>query len=264
MTRTLLVAPTGHGVGLTAVCLGLVHALQQQGVDVGFYKPLSQPRPDGAAVDRSTALVRLTSSLHPPEPIAADEVQSRLSQNALDQLMEDVVAAGEPVVSSHDVVVVEGLVPGSGLVYSGRANLALAKALDADVLLVGAMTGADIDSLAETMAIAARTYRAGEHDRVVGAVANRLPDVTAPTVQQLRTAPGRARHRARRRGPVPAGARLAAAARHRRRPRRPGAQRGRAGPAGEGRHRRRAGRARAAAAARGGPAASSCPATGTR
>ena len=188
MTRTLLVAPTGHGVGLTAVCLGLVHALQQQGVDVGFYKPLSQPRPDGAAVDRSTALVRLTSSLHPPEPIAADEVQSRLSQNALDQLMEDVVAAGEPVVSSHDVVVVEGLVPGSGLVYSGRANLALAKALDADVLLVGAMTGADIDSLAETMAIAARTYRAGEHDRVVGAVANRLPDVTVPTVQQLRTA----------------------------------------------------------------------------
>ena len=188
MTRTLLVAPTGHGVGLTAVCLGLVHALQQQGVDVGFYKPLSQPRPDGAAVDRSTALVRLTSSLHPPEPIAADEVQSRLSQNALDQLMEDVVAAGEPVVSSHDVVVVEGLVPGSGLVYSGRANLALAKALDADVLLVGAMTGADIDGLAETMAIAARTYRAGEHDRVVGAVANRLPDVTVPTVQQLRTA----------------------------------------------------------------------------
>ena len=85
-------------------------------------------------------------------------------------------------------MVVEGLVPGSGLVYSGRANLALAKALDADVLLVGAMTGADIDGLAETMAIAARTYRAGEHDRVVGAVANRLPDVTVPTVQQLRTA----------------------------------------------------------------------------
>ena len=27
MTRTLLVAPTGHGVGLTATCLGLVHAL---------------------------------------------------------------------------------------------------------------------------------------------------------------------------------------------------------------------------------------------
>ena len=27
MTRTLLVAPTGHGVGLTAVCLGLLQGL---------------------------------------------------------------------------------------------------------------------------------------------------------------------------------------------------------------------------------------------
>ena len=55
MTRTLLVAPTGHGVGLTATCLGLVHALERQGVSVGFYKPLAQPRARGADQDRSTA-----------------------------------------------------------------------------------------------------------------------------------------------------------------------------------------------------------------
>ena len=47
MTRTLLVVPTGHGVGTTATCLGLVNALQQRGVDVGFYKPLGQPRARG-------------------------------------------------------------------------------------------------------------------------------------------------------------------------------------------------------------------------
>ena len=138
MTRTLLVAPTGHGVGLTATCLGLVHALERQGVSVGFYKPLAQPRARGADEDRSTALVRLTSTLHPPEPIAAARVEQALSRNELDSLLEDVVAAAEPLVAEHDVVVVEGLVPGSGLVYAGRTNVALAKALDADVLLVGA------------------------------------------------------------------------------------------------------------------------------
>jgi phosphate acetyltransferase len=188
MTRTLLLAPTGHGVGLTATCLGLVHALRQRGVDVGFFKPLSQPRSRAQGVDRSTALIRLTTNLQPPEPTAAEVVQRRLSEDALDQLMEDVVEASEPLVRGHEVVLVEGLVPGSGLVYSGRVNLALAKALDADVLLVGAPNDASPESLAETMAISARPYRVGERDRVVGAVVNRLHDVSLDAVQDVRAA----------------------------------------------------------------------------
>ena len=69
-----MVVPTGHGVGLTGTCLGLVHALQQRGVDVGFFKPLGQPAAGGVRTDRSTALVRLTTALRPPEPIPAEEV----------------------------------------------------------------------------------------------------------------------------------------------------------------------------------------------
>jgi phosphate acetyltransferase len=187
MTRIVLVVPTGHGVGLTATCLGLVEALLQRAVNVGFYKPLAQPGPSGPVTDRSTGLVRLATALRPPEPIPAQEVERRLGDGALDTLMEDVLAAAEPL-HEHDVLVVEGLVPGSGLVYSGRVNLLLAKALDADVLLVGAPADSDVDRLAETMAIAARSYRAGEHDRVVGAVVNRLPEVGVETVDRLRAA----------------------------------------------------------------------------
>jgi phosphate acetyltransferase len=188
MTRIVLVVPTGHGVGLTATCLGLVEALLQHGVNVGFYKPLAQPGPAGPAADRSTGLIRLTTALRPPEPIEASEVERRLGDGALDSLMEDVLAASEPLLREHDVLVVEGLVPGSGLVYSGRVNLLLAKALDADVLLVGAPADDDTDHLAETMVIAARTYRAGEHDRVVGAVVNRLAEAGDATVERLREA----------------------------------------------------------------------------
>lgn len=192
MTRTLLVAPTSHGVGLTATCLGLVHALERQGVSVGFYKPLAQPRARGADEDRSTALVRLTSTLHPPEPISAARVEQALSRNELDSLLEDVVAAAEPLVAEHDVVVVEGLVPGSGLVYAGRTNVALAKALDADVLLVGAPESSeDLEHLAETMEITARTYQGGERRRVVGAVVNRVPDLTPARNTEIRGLLGR-------------------------------------------------------------------------
>jgi phosphate acetyltransferase len=193
MTRIVLVVPTGHGVGLTATCLGLVEALLQRAVNVGFYKPLAQPGPDGPVTDRSTGLVRLTTALRPPEPIGAQEVERRLSDGALDTLMEDVLTAAEPLLHEHEVLVVEGLVPGSGLVYSGRVNLLLAKALDADVLLVGAPADeqhVDTDHMGETMSIAARFYRSGEHDRVVGAVVNRLPEAGAATVERLRSALG--------------------------------------------------------------------------
>ncbi len=188
MTRTLLVVPTGHGVGLTASCLGLVHALQRSGVNVGFCKPLAQPRVRGTGEDRSTALITLISGLRPPEPIPAGQVEHRLSKNALDALMEQAIAAVEPVIAERDVVILEGLVPGTGLVYASRVNLALAKAFDADVLLVAAASGDPAEQLAEGMAIAARTYQAGEHDRVIGALVNRVPDTRPEAVAVLRKA----------------------------------------------------------------------------
>jgi phosphate acetyltransferase len=194
MPRTLLVVPTGHGVGLTATCLGLVNALDRQGVAVGFLKPVAQPGEGSAEPERSTALVRLVTSLEPPEPLAAAHAEALLSTNNLDDLMEEIVGAAEDVLATHDVVIVEGLVPSPALVYSGRVNLALAKALDADVVLVGAPGGAGADGdaeVAEAMAIAATSYRVGEEVRVVGCIVNRLRDTSPERLDTLRAALGR-------------------------------------------------------------------------
>src|SRR4051794_11219275 len=189
MTRTILVAPTEPGVGLTAVCLGLVHALRERGVDVGYFKPLAQPRSHGRHDGRTAALIRLVTNLEPPHSISADEVDKALGSNAQEALMERVVGLSEPLHSRHDVVVVEGLVPGAGLVYAGRANVALAKALDADVLLVSAgRDGRTPEDVAESVAIAAGMFQVGEHPRVAGAFVNLLPDSAPGTVQALRNA----------------------------------------------------------------------------
>jgi phosphate acetyltransferase len=110
-------------------------------VSVGFFKPVAQPGEGGSTPERSTALVRLVTNLEPPDPLGAAHVEALLGAGQLDDLMEEVVGLGEQVRVDHDVVVVEGLVPSSALVYSGQVNLALAKALDADVLLVGAPRG---------------------------------------------------------------------------------------------------------------------------
>lgn len=171
---------------MTSTCLGLVAALQERGVEVGFFKPLAQPRAGGTGTDRSSALIKLTSRLRPPDPLPPGLVERRLSENAVDALMEDVVAAAEPIIAAHDVVIVEGLVPGPGLVYSARVNVALAKALDADALLVGAAGDEPAEHLAESMAIAARTFQGTDRDRVLGAVVNRVADTRAETIGALR------------------------------------------------------------------------------
>ena len=39
MRTTVLVAPAGRGVGLTTACLGIVRALDREGIRVAFAKP---------------------------------------------------------------------------------------------------------------------------------------------------------------------------------------------------------------------------------
>ena len=69
MARTLLVVPTAAGVGLARTCLGVVRALDRRGVNVGFVKPVAQPRADGGP-DRSIALAAATTALRPPDPLS--------------------------------------------------------------------------------------------------------------------------------------------------------------------------------------------------
>ena len=69
MPRTLLIVPTGHGVGLTSTSLALVAACERQGVAVAFCKPIAQRDEPDAGDERSSALIRLGTTLKPPRPI---------------------------------------------------------------------------------------------------------------------------------------------------------------------------------------------------
>ena len=74
MARTLLVAPAGRSVGLGTVCLGLVRALDRQGVRVAFVKPIASREED-----RLVALMKLGAHLSPPEPISRETVEPSMT-----------------------------------------------------------------------------------------------------------------------------------------------------------------------------------------
>jgi phosphate acetyltransferase len=195
VTRTLLVVPTGPHVGLTSACLGLLRALDERGVRVGFVKPLGQPRGDGGP-DASVDLVRGLTSLRPPDALPSAALEELLGRRGIDAVLEEVVVRSQPAAAEHDVVVAEGLNPGPTQIYSSRMNQAMAKTLDADVVLVAsfptvaapdAHTGvaadpaaaqADaVEHLVESLSITRETYSAGEGSRVVGCIVTRVPPV---------------------------------------------------------------------------------------
>ena len=195
MTRTLLVVPSAADAGLARTCLGLVRALDRRGVNVAFVKPVAQPRHDGSP-DRSVALVAAISALRPPQPLSTVEVEQQLGEGGVDAVLEKTVAAWQPVYERSNVVIVEGLSPGPDWLYASELNQALARALDADVIVVGRwpaeagrpgpdLTEGMVGDLAETLAIAASGYKSGERARVVGCVIRSLPAAVPPAAAQL-------------------------------------------------------------------------------
>ena len=87
--KTILLVPTGEGVGLTSASLGLVYALECQGVKAGFLKPFSQEK--NQPTDRTTALYRHLSNNETVEPITYESLIQQISLGESDELLEEAV-----------------------------------------------------------------------------------------------------------------------------------------------------------------------------
>jgi phosphate acetyltransferase len=196
MARSLLVAPAAEDVGVTRTCLGLLRALDRCGVHVAYVKPVAQPRADGSP-DRSGTLVSAITALRPPEPLSTAELEQQLGEGGLDAMLEKIVAAWAPIYDKSDVIVVEGLRLERSRLYCASLNQALARSLDADVLLVGSWPREpdDVEVLAEQLAIAAAGYNSAENVRVVGCVVHGVPETGPEPATALRSALDRHRLR---------------------------------------------------------------------
>lgn len=208
MARTLLVVPCAAGVGVARTSIAVLRALDRRGVRTGYVKPVAQPRPDGGP-DRSKALVTAVTALDPPDPLSSEAVEHQLGEGGLDAVLEDIVAVWRPVQDAADVVVVEGLSPWPTKVYISELNEALGAALDADVLLVGRWPAnaerrddgagpasdntadgrvANVEGLADLLALTATGYRDDEDARSIGCVVHGLPATDPQAATQLREA----------------------------------------------------------------------------
>lgn len=185
-THVFYVVPTGPGAGLTSVSLGIVRALDREGLRVRFFKPIRQPG-DAGGPERSTHFVRALTALEPPEPMPFREAEARLAAGDVAGLLEAVVAAFQDVAAGADVVVVEGLVATGAHPGLDTVNAEVARALDAEVVFVGALgrqTPADFN---DRLATTAQLFGGPAADHVLGVIVNRLNEPTLEVVGGTRT-----------------------------------------------------------------------------
>ncbi|MEW6464084.1 phosphate acetyltransferase [Ectopseudomonas khazarica] len=172
--HTFFIAPTGFGVGLTSISLGLVGALERSGLKVGFFKPIAQPHAGDLGPERSSELIARTHGLHSPKPLPLSHVERMLGDGQLDELLEEIISLYQQAAAGKDVVIVEGMVPTRHASYAARVNFHLAKSLDADVILVSAPEDESLTELSDRVEIQAQLFGGPKDPKVLGVILNKV------------------------------------------------------------------------------------------
>ena len=186
MSRTIILIPVSTGVGLTSISLGLIHSLEQKGAKVGFMKPVSQPSTGEDKLDRTTSIIRTSTTLETSEPFMLSVAESLIGQNQSDVLLEKIVANHQQLTKNNDIVVVEGLIPTRKHGYANSINYEIAQALDAEIVLVAAPATETPTELKARVEAAASLFGGKNNPNLLGVVINKF---NAPVDESGRTRP---------------------------------------------------------------------------
>ena len=118
--QTILLVPISRGIGVTSAALGLIRALDYNGIKAGFMKPFLQDDTldKQNSLDSSSALIMHAFGLTPPKSINRQRVERMIGDGNLDELMEEVIGNFHSIDGDQDVVICEGLVPTTEASYA--------------------------------------------------------------------------------------------------------------------------------------------------
>ncbi|MCY4045969.1 MAG: AAA family ATPase [Cellvibrionales bacterium] len=165
MPKTFLIAPVGLGVGASSVCAAIIKTALENGLPVGFFLPVKQrsnTMGDFLSVQPVLSRLALAHFLHQSE----DHVVNELVEAYKERLVNDRERLGE-------VTLVLGLSVDKGTPNAEKINAKLARALSAEVILVGSGTADDLTMLNSRLDIAMEAFGLVSIP-VVGIILNKL------------------------------------------------------------------------------------------
>ena len=174
--QTILLVPISRGIGVTSAALGLIRALDYNGVKAAFMKPFLQDDTldKQNSLDSSSALIMHAFNLTPPQSINRQRVERMIGDGNLDDLMEEVVANFQSIGQDQDVIICEGLVPTTEASYASQINRAIAHALDAKIIFVSTADTSNPAHLADKLDVHGREFGGIAHERTLGCILMRV------------------------------------------------------------------------------------------
>ncbi|WP_317199543.1 phosphate acetyltransferase [uncultured Psychrobacter sp.] len=174
--QTILLVPISRGIGVTSAALGLIRALDYNGIKAGFMKPFLQDDTldKQKSLDSSSALAMHAFGLKAPKSIGRQRALRMIGDGNIDELMEEVIGSFHSIGDDQDVVICEGLVSTTEASYASQVNRAIAHALDAKIIFV---SDADINNpahLADKLDVHAREFGGIASERTLGCILMRV------------------------------------------------------------------------------------------
>lgn len=190
--QTILLVPTSRGIGVTSAALGLIRALDYNGVKAGFMKPFLQDDTFDKqnSLDSSSALTMHAFGLTPPQSISRQRLERMIGDDNFDDLMDEVVINHQSIGSDYDVIICEGMVSTTEASYAAQVNRAIAHALDAKIIFVSDADITNPAQLADRLDMHARDFGGMVSERTLGCILMRV-DVPN-TCENQPVAPGEA------------------------------------------------------------------------
>jgi len=188
-TRRVFLAATGQNRGKTTTSLGLLAAIRDRGLSLGFMKPVGQRYLviDGTRADEDAVLMSdvfdLPDALNDMSPVTLPRhFTTDFIMGRVDEDLEGLVrAAYGRVADGKDVVVIEGTGHAGVGAVVGVSNARVASVLDAPVIVVSeGGIGRPIDEIVLNVAL----FEA-HSARVLGAVVNKVDVDAHPDLPQV-------------------------------------------------------------------------------
>tara|TARA_R110001592_G_scaffold138511_4_gene357651 strand:+ start:33632 stop:35821 length:2190 start_codon:yes stop_codon:yes gene_type:complete len=175
MAKSIFIAPTAKNAGLTSVSLGLLRALDEIGVRVGFFKPLSQSIQ--TKQDTSIHFARAINHIETPDAIHISDAQAYISRGDKGLLMERISANFHQVKQLYDIIIIEGIVPTQDQAYSSELNKDIANSLDAEIILlapISALTPPHTPEKLEKHILTAISTFGSAKKNIIGCILNKI------------------------------------------------------------------------------------------
>lgn len=172
MSHRIMLIPVGFGVGLTSVSLGLLHACEQKGINVGHFKPISQPSRNKLAKKNTT--IDAISLSQNSRCISLSYFEEKMAEGKHDVVLEEIVANFDDFNQDQEVVIIEGLIPTTRQPYAARINREVAQALSADIVLVAAPANDTPSEFESRIEVSAGTFGSIKNKHLIGCIINKL------------------------------------------------------------------------------------------